>query len=582
VNALGAYRGLFSNGPLVRLLFGEFVSSIGDWLYLVALLIAVYRDTADPVLLGIVGAVRVLPYVFLSVPAGIVADRFDRRLILLVTDIARGLIQLALAAVVLLDGPLLAVVALAIFATCFSTFFGPTIGAYLPSLTRSEDELGPANSAWATLDNLAFVIGPAVAGLLIAASGLAPAFLLNALSFGVVAVVLLGLPSKRSEPTADAPTETPTIDAETGADARPSAEAELLATARPTAETTATVELRPVVGLALIDVISGFIFGGLGVLTVLLATDRLGGGEATTGYLNAAIGVGGIIGAIVAGALVLRPVLGPPLMLGAALIAIGLAGLGASDLVIVALVTIAIASIGSLVTEVISTTIFQRVVPDAVRGRVAGVTMTVGTLAYSLGGLTMPILSVALGPFVVLAGGGVAVVVAVAVALVLIGPAARRAPDAATLLMRRVGALPLFAGVPLSALETAAGRATPVSVPAGTVVVREGDPAMRFYVIESGSFSVDQLDPASGTSTRLRTMGPDEVFGELGLLQAAPRSATVTAETDGRLLALDGPDFLQLVGSAGPGLSARLLDPSRFGLTPAAPEREVETQVSAT
>jgi hypothetical protein len=234
------------------------------------------------------------------------------------------------------------------------------------------------------------------------------------------------------------------------------------------------------------------------------------------------------------------------------------------------------------VTEVISTTIFQRVVPDAVRGRVAGVTTTVGTLAYSLGGLTMPILSVALGPFLVLAGGGVAVLGAVAVALALIGPAARRAPDSAALLMRRVGALPLFAGVPLSALETAAGRATPVSVPAGTVVVREGDPALRFYVIESGSFTVDQLDPASGASKRLRTMGPDEVFGELGLLQAAPRSATVTAEADGRLLALDGPDFLQLVGSAGPGLSARLLDPSRFGLTPAAPEREIETQVSAT
>ena len=164
VSVLRAYRGLLSNGPLVRLLSGEFVSSIGDWLYLVALLIVVYKTSADPLLLGLVGAARILPYVALSIPAGIVADRFERRLVLLVTDVARGTIMLVMAWLVAFDGPLWAIVALAILATCFSCFFGPTIGAYLPSLVRDERELGPANSAWSTLDNLAFVIGPAVGG----------------------------------------------------------------------------------------------------------------------------------------------------------------------------------------------------------------------------------------------------------------------------------------------------------------------------------------------------------------------------------------------------------------------------------
>jgi CRP-like cAMP-binding protein len=54
-------------------------------------------------------------------------------------------------------------------------------------------------------------------------------------------------------------------------------------------------------------------------------------------------------------------------------------------------------------------------------------------------------------------------------------------------------------------------------------------------------------------------LGPDTVFGELGLLRGAPRSATVRAETDGLLLALDGPDFLELVSSAST-LRGRLLD----------------------
>ena len=71
------------------------MSSIGDWLYLVALLVVIWDLSNDPVVLGIVGAARILPYIFLSIPAGIVADRFDRRLVLLTTDIVRGVIMVA-------------------------------------------------------------------------------------------------------------------------------------------------------------------------------------------------------------------------------------------------------------------------------------------------------------------------------------------------------------------------------------------------------------------------------------------------------------------------------------------------------
>jgi len=148
MGVIAAYRRVLSNGALARLLFGEFVSSIGDWLYLVALLVLIWEQTQDPVTLGIIGAARIVPYILLSVPAGIVADRFDRRLILLSTDIVRGLIMLLIAAAVLLEAPIVIVVALAITATCFSAFFSPAIGAYLPSLVRDESELGPANSAW--------------------------------------------------------------------------------------------------------------------------------------------------------------------------------------------------------------------------------------------------------------------------------------------------------------------------------------------------------------------------------------------------------------------------------------------------
>ena len=65
-----------------------------------------------------------------------------------------------------------AVGAVAILAACFSTFFYPAIGALVPSLVRDEREFGPANSAWATLDNLAWIVGPGIAGLLLATGDL--------------------------------------------------------------------------------------------------------------------------------------------------------------------------------------------------------------------------------------------------------------------------------------------------------------------------------------------------------------------------------------------------------------------------
>jgi len=161
MGVIDAYRRVLRNGPLSRLLLGEFVSSIGDWLYLVALLVVIWQLTEDPLVLGIVGAARILPYIILSIPAGIVADRFDRRMVLLVTDVIRGILMLVIAGVVFAGLPVYLVVVLAVIATCFSAFFSPAIGAYLPSLVKDESELGPANSAWSSLDNLAFFIGPA-------------------------------------------------------------------------------------------------------------------------------------------------------------------------------------------------------------------------------------------------------------------------------------------------------------------------------------------------------------------------------------------------------------------------------------
>ena len=538
MSLLRTYLDLFRrNGALTRLLAGEFVSGIGDWLYLVAVLVVVYADSNSPVLLGIVGAARILPYVLLSVPAGIVADRFDRRMVLLVTDVARGVLMLVLVAAVIVEAPTLVIVAVSILAACFSTFFGPAIAALVPTIVEERD-LGIANSAWATLDNVAFIVGPALAGILLASGGLEFAFLLNAASFAVVAVVLWRLPIPEAPALASASDD---VAPAPGAGWRDL--------------------VRPLAGPFIIDSTTSIVGGGLGVLTVVIAIDVLDAGDAGTGYLNAAIGVGGVVAGVAGGALLARR-LSVPLLLGGLAGGVGLAWLALTGDLLTAMLAIGVAVAGLLLLDVVNTTLIQRIVPDALRGRAVGALQTTSSILYALGSLIMPLLADALGVPAVLIGAALVMAGGAVLALLLSESQAEPAPVDASRI--RLLERPIFGGLPPARIEAAARQLVPVPVEAGDLVVRQGDSADRFYVIDSGELRVTQV--RDGDVHLLRELGPGDVFGEIGLLRGVPRTATVTASTPGVLYALDAAAFGELVGS-GPGLSSRLLDLYRGALS---------------
>ena len=560
MNALLAYRRLLRNRPLSTLLAGEFVSGIGDWLYIVAILVVIYRESGDAAVLGAFGAARVLPYILLSIPAGLVVDRVDRRLVLLVSDVGRGLCMLGMAVTVATDGPVWVIVALAILAACGSTFFYPAIGAYLPSLARDERELGPANSAWASLDNLGFIIGPALGGLLLATGGVTFAFLINAATFAVISVVLWRLPP--SIPRREAPAARPASPA--APETAETAPGEAAASIREPAATLdrepspVPVEsvVRPMSGILLVRFVDGFINGGIAIATVILAVEILRAGEAATGFLNAAIGVGGLLGALVSGVLVLRRSLGPPLLVGAVALGLGAVVVGFSSTLALAMVGIAIVSIGVVLLDVVTTTLLQRVTTDAVRGRATGVLVTASSLAEAIGSLVLPVLITTFSVSLVFGIAGATIVVAGVVSVVLIGAAGTRASSPFEETLGRVSRLPLFTGVPAASLEAALGRLELVPVASGETIVRQGEAADRFYIVRSGSFVVTQQ--VEGAVRELRRLGADDVFGELGLLHGLPRSASVSATSDGELLALAPDDFLELV-RGGPALRGRLL-----------------------
>jgi len=546
VAGLRVYRELLGNRALVRLLLGEFVSGIGDWLYIVAIFVVIYRESGDAALVGVFGAVRLLPYVILSVPAGVIADRFDRRLVLLVSDLFRGSLMVLMAILVAIGGSTLLIAALAVLAASGSSFFYPAMGAYLPALAKDERQLGPANSAWASIQNVSYILGPAIGGLVLAFGSVLIAFILNALSFVFIAVILWSLPPSRAHDRSAAaqPAEDPADGTAPAAGAG--------------GTTSSPLRVRPLAGLAVVQLMAGFLGGGFQVITVILAIDVLKAGEAANGYLNAAIGIGGLLGAIGAGALVLRRGLGLPLLVGAVITGLGAIVLGAATTLTFALVAIGVAAAGTLIIDVVTTTIFQRLVPDELRGRGVGVLMAVTTLTAAAGAFLLPVLLTSLGPFQSLGAVGATTIVLTGVGLAMIGTAADRAPTPYEATIARVITLPLFTGVPASRLEAAMRRVVEVPVTAGETVVRQGEPADRFYIIESGTFTVTQSPAPDAAPVVLRQLGPDEVFGELGLLNRTARTATVTADTDGRLLTLARDDFLALVGASEP-LRGRLL-----------------------
>jgi MFS family permease len=542
---LTAYRRVFANPRLARLMAGEFVSSIGDWLYMVAMLIVVYQESHDALALGLVGAARIAPSLILSIPAGIIADRFDRRMILIATDVIRGGLQVVLAVLVWTSAPVIWIVLVAIAAACVATFFGPAIGSYLPSLVDDERDLGPANSVWATLDNLAYFVGPAIAGILIAAGGLAIGFVLNALTFGLVAIVLATLPSRQT-------LLSEAEDRERGSDsgAAPT-------TSRDAEGGSWRTLIARIPGVIVLDIATSFVGGGLSVLTVVIAVDSLSAGEAATGYLNAATGIGGIAAGIVAGWVVLRRldvgIVAASIIGGAGLIVLGFSGE-----LLPALLSIGIAVGALLLLDVINATILQRVVPDEERGRAMGFLQVPSSIAAIAGAFAAPLLANMYGPGVatvtIAVGAGIVGILSIGL-LRPTGALAASTLDPHRLELVRAS---VFGGALPVRLEAAARRLVPVRTEAGQVVITQGDVADRFYFIDTGDFNVSQRTP-DGQHVDLRTIGPGDVFGEIGLLTSVPRTATVTATTDGRLFALDREGFLGLV-DAGPGLTTQLLD----------------------
>jgi MFS family permease len=517
----GALAAVFRNRDLRRLELAWVGSIIGSWAYLVALAVYAYGE-GGAAAVGLVGVIRLLPSALAAPFVAVAADRFPRERVMVVTDLIRVPLMVVVALTILWDGPAAIVYASVGLASVVGTAFRPAQAALLPSLARTPEELSAANVTSSTVESIGTFVGPALGGILLAATSPEVVFGVNALTFVWSAVMVAGIHAVAQEPAEPAePAERGSFRREVGAGFR-----------------TFAVErdLRLIVALYGAQTI---VAGAFTVLMVVASLELLDMGEAGFGFLNSAVGIGGLVGAVLALALAMRGRLATDFALGVALYGAPLALVVVWQEPVAALALMGLVGVGNTLTDVAALTLMQRAVPDEVLARAFGALESVLLACLGLGAVLGPVLVETMGieTALVVAGGFLPAVVLLSVpALARIDTRARVPAEQIAL----VAAHPIFAPLPPATIEQLAGRLTAVSVAAGDEVIRRGDRGDHFYLVESGQVEA-QLDD------RVALLGAGEGFGEIALLRDVPRTATVVARTDAQLLALDRDDFLAAV-----------------------------------
>jgi MFS family permease len=515
-----AFRDVVANEQLRRLELAWTAHIIGHWAYIVAVSVYAYNVGGEAAV-GLLLLLRFVPAALIAPFAGLLADRFRRERVLLGVNLARLVLVGGAGVCVFLDADPVIVYALAVATAIATTPYRSAQGAVTPSLARSPTELTAANAVTSTVESVASFIGPALAGLLL---GLASTDTVFAVTAGFVAVstwFVLRIDAPRSERERE--TEATTI------------ASEALAGFRTLAREPA---LRVLVGLFTAQT---FVAGAVQVYIVVVAIQLLELGDAGVGFLNSAMGVGALLGGVLALSLTGARRLSPAFMFGVVLWGVPLIALGLWPAAGFALIMLGLVGVGNSLVDVAAFTLVQRAVPDDVLARVFGVLQMLWLASVGVGAAVAPPLIEWLGLEAALIATGVFLPALV----FLFGrkvaqiDAAAAAPDADKL--RVLGSVPIFAPLPGTALEHLTGRLVPMRLEPGTMIVREGDSGDRFYIVAEGVVEVSQ------SGAVLSELEPGGYFGEIALMRDIPRTATVTARTDVVLYALDREDFLAAV-----------------------------------
>ncbi|MEP7116642.1 MAG: MFS transporter [Acidobacteriota bacterium] len=333
-----------------RLFFiGQGISLVGSWMTRLATSWLVYRLTDSALLLGVVSFAGQFPSLFLPPLAGVWLDRWDRHKVLVATQVLAMVQSLALAALTLTDHITMPwIIGLTLFQGVINAVEIPTRQAFVVRMIDDRADLGNAIALNSSNFNAARLVGPAIAGAVVAAIGEGYCFLIDGLSY---IAVIAGLMAMRLTPDVRPPADRKTWD-------------ELRAGWHYVTEST------PIRSLLIFLAAAGVMTAPYSVLMPMVAGNTLGGGAHTLGFLMAASGVGALVCAV---RLVMRTTvlgLGRLMAWASAIFGVGCVLLGLSHWFWLSMALMALTGYGMMYQIVATNTIVQTIVDDDKRGRV--------------------------------------------------------------------------------------------------------------------------------------------------------------------------------------------------------------------
>jgi MFS family permease len=384
-----------------QLWLGQVVSQMGDWFDTIALYTIILNLTGSGRDVGLLLVARFVPSFLFGPVSGVVADRFSRRTIMIWSDLLRALVVLGFLFVRRAD-QLWIIYVLTVLQLALSTFFEPAKTAAVPSLV-ADRELVAANSISSVTWSVMLTLGAAIGGIITGWFGTNAAFILDALSYVLSAVLIFNVRLPK----------------------RPKRERRKLSLLQAlgiteTLEGARYVKRRPGV-LALLLVKPAWGLGG-GIMTLLAVFGErifpVGKSAATgIGVLFAARGIGTAVGPIAARRLAGEGKIGLTVSIGIAFLigGVGYIAFGAATSFVFALIVLGIAHMGGSILWVFSTVLLQRSVEDSFRGRVfaaelALLTLTMAASNYVTGelldrfGISPRIVTIGIGSFFLLPG----------------------------------------------------------------------------------------------------------------------------------------------------------------------------------
>ena len=522
--ASSPFRALAAVGRNRRLLAVEaaFVTfNLAEWATWIAILVYAYK-VGGAVATGVVAFVQLAPAMIVAPLAASLGDRHRREKLLQIAYLSQALAAGLTGIALLLAWPIAVIYALAAATASSITLTRPIQGALLPSLVATPEELTAANVVAGTIQSLSMIAGPAITAVLLQIGEPGTVFVVMAglLVGGFLLVAVNGVPGRpvgRRAPAGPREVISDTL------------EALRLVVRNPDYVTVVSIMAAP-----------SFQEGALDVLLVVLAVVVLDIGEPGVGWLNACLGGGALIGSLASIALVGRsrlalPILTASLVLGGSLVFVGVA----PGPLVAAGLLLAVGAATSLM-DVAGRTLTQRVVADAALSRIFGLMEGLRMGGLAIGAVLASVLVESIGHAFTFAIAGSLLPV---VCLRLWRPL-RRIDESVTVPVREldlIRSLPLFSQLAAPIVERIAANLIPVRATSGTAIIKEGEFGDRFYIIDEGEVEV------SIGGRPVRRQGPGEFFGEIALLIAVPRTATVKAETDVSLLALERAVFLEVL-----------------------------------